>query len=103
MAGAALESVVEWSVDRIAATVEPLTTAVVTGAGSLGLSVYAEPHAGHIVGLKLPLGSPGPVAESLAAADVHVSVRGDSLRVSPYVFNTDGDVARLVQALSAAV
>ena len=103
MAVAALESVIEWSVDRIAATVEPLTTAVVRGAGSLGLPVYAEPHAGHIVGLKLPLGSPGAVAQSLAAADVHVSVRGDSLRVSPYVFNTDDDVARLLQALSAAV
>jgi len=34
---------------------------------------------------------------------VYVSVRGDSLRVSPYVFNTDDDVARLLEALSAAL
>ncbi len=103
MAVAALETVVEWSVERVAATVDPLTAAVVDGAAALGLSVHAKPHASHIVGLRLPAGSPGPVVQSLAEANVHVSVRGDSLRVSPYVFNTDDDVARLLEALGAAL
>ncbi len=103
MAVAALETVVEWSVERVAATVEPLTAAVVDGAAALGLSVHAKPHASHIVGLRLPAGSPGAVVQSLAAANVHVSVRGESLRVSPYVFNTDDDVARLLEALGAAL
>ncbi len=103
MALAALETVVEWTVDRVAATVEPLTAAITEGAAALGLSVPAEPRAGHIVGLGLPVGSPDAVVQSLAAAKIHVSVRGDSLRVSPYVFNTDADVARLLAALRAAL
>ncbi len=103
MALAALEMVAEWSVDRVAATVAPLTTSVVKGAQALGLSVHAKQHAAHIVGLKLPAGLPDRVVESLAEANVYVSVRGDRLRVSPYVFNTDDDVARLLEALSAAL
>lgn len=103
MAVAALETVVEWSVERVGATVEPLTGSVVEGAAALGLSVNAEPRASHIVGLRLPGGSPGAVVQRLAEARVHVSVRGDNLRVSPYVFNTSDDVARLLEALSTAL
>lgn len=103
MAVAALETVSEWSVQRIAEAVRPLTAAVVAGAADLGLDVHANPHAGHIVGLRLPPGSYDAVAERLREANVHVSVRGESLRVSPYVFNTSDDVTRLIDALGAAL
>lgn len=103
MALAALETVAEWSVERVAATVEPLTAAVVNGAAAIGLSVHAEPHARHIVGLRLPVGSPAAVVQGLAGAQVHVSLRGESLRVSPYVFNTADDVERLLAALRRAL
>ncbi len=68
MALAALETVAEWSVERVAATVEPLTAAVVNGAAAIGLPVHAEPHARHIVGLRLPVGSPAAVVQGLAEA-----------------------------------
>jgi len=103
MALAALETVTEWSVERVAATVEPLTAAVVNGAAAIGLPVHAEPHARHIVGLRLPVGSPAAVVQGLAEAQVHVSLRGESLRVSPYVFNTADDVERLLAALRRAL
>lgn len=103
MALAALETVAEWSVERIAATVEPLTAAVVNGAAAIGLPVQAEPHARHIVGLRLPVGSPAAVVQGLAEAQVHVSLRGESLRISPYVFNTADDVERLLAALRRAL
>ena len=103
MALAALETVAEWSVERIAATVEPLTAAVVNGAAAIGLPVHAEPHARHIVGLRLPVGSPAAVVQGLAEAQVHVSLRGESLRISPYVFNTADDVERLLAALRRAL
>jgi len=103
MALAALETVAEWSVERVAATVEPLTAAVVNGAAAIGLPVHAEPHARHIVGLRLPVGSPAAVVQSLAEAQVHVSLRGESLRISPYVFNTADDVERLLAALRRAL
>ncbi len=103
MALAALETVAEWSVERVAATVEPLTAAVLDGAAALGLSPHVGLSAGHIVGLRLPTGSPDAVVQRLAEAQVHVSLRGDNLRVSPYVFNTADDVARLLEALGAAL
>ncbi|MDQ3165936.1 MAG: aminotransferase class V-fold PLP-dependent enzyme [Actinomycetota bacterium] len=103
MALAALETVAEWSVERVAATVEPLTAAVVNGAAAIGLPVHAEPHARHIVGLRLPAGSPAAVVQGLAEAQVHVSLRGESLRISPYVFNTADDVERLLAALRRAL
>lgn len=103
MALAALETVAGWSVESVAATVEPLTAAVVDGAAAIGLPVHAEPHSRHIVGLKLPAGSPAAVVQGLAEAQVHVSLRGDSLRVSPYVFNTGNDVERLLAALRRAL
>lgn len=103
MALAALETVAEWSVERVAATVEPLTAAVVNGAAAIGLPVRAEPHARHIVGLRLPVGSPAAVVQGLAEAQVHVSLRGESLRISPYVFNTADDVERLLAALRRAL
>jgi selenocysteine lyase/cysteine desulfurase len=34
---------------------------------------------------------------------VHVSVRGDAVRVSAHVFNTDDDVDRLLAALDGAL
>lgn len=103
MAVAALELMSEWSVRRIAEAVWPLTDAVVAGAADLGLAVHATPHAGHIIGLRLPPGSTEAVVERLRDANVHVSQRGESLRVSPYVFNTSEDVARLLDALGTAL
>jgi len=103
MAIAALETVAEWSVEQIAATIDPLTAAVVEGAAALGVTAYAEPRAGHIVGLRLPAGSPQALLPRLAEQRVYVSVRGESLRVSPYVYNTEDDVARLLEALRTAL
>ncbi len=103
MALAALEMVAEWSVERVAATVGPLSAAVLDGAAALGLSPHVGPRAGHIVGLRLPVGSPDAVVHRLAQAQVHVSLRGDNLRVSPYVYNTDDDVARLLETLRAVL
>jgi selenocysteine lyase/cysteine desulfurase len=34
---------------------------------------------------------------------VYVSVRGDSLRVTPHLYNDDADVDRLIHALERAI
>lgn len=103
MAVAALQMVTEWSVERLAATVEPLSAAVAQGAANLGLQPVPEPRAGHILGFTLPAGSAHAVVERLARAQVHVSLRGDNLRVSPYVYNTEDDVRRLLDTLRAVL
>ena len=103
MAVAALQMVTEWSVERLAATVGPLSAAVAQGVASLGLQPGIEPRAGHILGFTLPTGSAGAVVDRLARAQVHVSLRGDNLRVSPYVYNTEDDVRRLLDTLGAVL
>jgi len=103
MAVAALQTVSDWSVGSIQSAVRPLTTAVIEGATSLGLSARPGPTAGHIVGLELPPQSLTEVVRRLADAHVHVSVRGVNLRVSPYVHNDGSDVTRLLEALAVAL
>jgi selenocysteine lyase/cysteine desulfurase len=39
----------------------------------------------------------------LAAAQVHVSVRGQAMRVTPHVWNTDDDVEKLFSVLKTAL
>ncbi len=90
---------------RVAAYARTITDRIAEGAADLGLAV-APPAArsDHLVGLRLPAGTdPATVAAALAAADVHVSVRGDSVRVSAHVFNAHDDADRLLDALRSAV
>jgi selenocysteine lyase/cysteine desulfurase len=54
-----------------------------------------------MLGLRLPDGADPAMAEALAAERVYVSLRGDSLRVSPNVYNTGEDVDRLRRVLAA--
>jgi selenocysteine lyase/cysteine desulfurase len=43
------------------------------------------------------------VAAALAQAGVFVGVRGPAVRVSPHLWTTEDDIARLVGTLAAAV
>jgi selenocysteine lyase/cysteine desulfurase len=57
----------------------------------------------HLIGLRLRGADPRIVAASLIAERVHVSVRGDAVRVSAHAFNTLEDADRLLGALARAV
>ena len=99
---AALEQILAWEVERIAATVAPLTARVERRAAELGLAALpAARRAAHLVGVDLPASAPPDLTSRLAARGVHVSVRGRSLRVSPHVYNRPADVDRLAEALAA--
>ena len=90
---------------RIAAYAATLTDHVAAGAADLGL-VVAPPkrRSDHLIGLRLPAGTdPVELAGTLAEANVHVSVRGDSVRVSAHVFNSLDDADRLLEALQTAL
>ena len=56
-----------------------------------------------MLGVQLPDGLPADLADRLAAARVHVSVRGDSIRVAPHLYNDERDVERFVSVLGAAI
>ncbi|CAA9446341.1 MAG: Cysteine desulfurase [uncultured Rubrobacteraceae bacterium] len=104
MAVAALRQILSWGVENVSETVGRLTDRVETEAGRLGVgTIPKERRARHMIGLKLGPEAPEDLAARLAAEKVFVSVRGGSVRVSPHLYNTEGDVERLFAALAKAV
>lgn len=53
-----------------------------------------------MTGLHLGPSAPDDLAARLADENIYVSVRGDSVRVSPHLYNTEADVDRLFEALT---
>ncbi|HSS66880.1 MAG TPA: aminotransferase class V-fold PLP-dependent enzyme [Gammaproteobacteria bacterium] len=101
---AALHQILEWGVDRIAQTLAVRTREIAERAASVGLDCLDErQRAGHFLGLGFPQGIPPGLAESLARRGVYVSVRGDTVRVTPHLYNTGEDVDRLLTALEALI
>ncbi len=97
---AALEQLAAWGVPAIAETLAARTRGIAARAEPLGL-VASDPRlrAGHFLGLRLPEGAPPDLVGRLAAENVHVSVRGRWLRVTPHLYNDDEDTDRLIAAL----
>ena len=44
----------------------------------------------------------GKLAERLMSKQIFVSIRGQSVRVAPHLYNTDEDIERLFKALGSA-
>ena len=100
MSRAALELVHQWGVDNIAETCGVLTADVEKRAAGLGLDpVPAARRVNHIIGVRMPSGVPAGLSTALAAAGTYVSVRGDSVRISPHVYNSLEDVERFFGVL----
>ncbi len=104
VASESLRLISSWGVDAVAAHAGSITDRVADGAGGLGLGVAsAGVRSPHLIGIRLRGADPRTVAASLAAERVHVSVRGDAVRVSAHAFNTFDDADRLLAALARAV
>ena len=104
MTVAALRQILDWRVEEIALTLAHKTAAMAERAHALGLkSVPTRLRAGHFLGLRFPAGPPAGIVERLKADKIFVSIRGDSMRVTPHLYNTDTDVDRLFNVLQAVV
>jgi selenocysteine lyase/cysteine desulfurase len=100
MAIAAIEQILDWGVENIAATLTERTTAIAARAEALGLrAAPADQRAGHYLGLRFRDGVPGGLLDQLVRRRVYVSVRGDSVRVTPHLYTTESDVDRFFEAL----
>ena len=100
----ALRQILDWSVIAIAQTLSGLTADIESQAERLGLQPIPAAHrVAHLIGLRSVASLPANLPERLAAADVYVSVRGNAIRVSPHLYNTTADVARLFAVLAAAL
>jgi selenocysteine lyase/cysteine desulfurase len=104
-AGASLELLHGWGVANIQATLRRRTAAIAERARAefAIASVPDARRAGHYLGLRFAGGVPADLTARLAAGNVHVSVRGAAMRVTPHLWNTDADVERLFAVLREAV
>ena len=101
MAIAALEQILAWGVENVGETAGRLADLIEAEAEGRGIdAIPAEKRARHMIGLRLGSGVPDDLAARLAQRNVFVSVRGDSVRVSPHVYNNESDVRRLFDVLS---
>jgi selenocysteine lyase/cysteine desulfurase len=100
----ALRQLLAWRVAEIAATLGELTSAIEARARDAGLQPAPAAHrVSHIIGLRSSSPLPADLPARLAAANVYVSMRGQSIRVSPHLYNTAEDVERLFAALATAL
>ena len=104
MATVALRQILAWGVENVSETIGGLTDLVEREAGTLGIgTVPRGRRARHMIGLKLGPDAPEDLAARLAAGGVFVSVRGESARISPHLYNTEQDVGRLFSGLEEAL
>jgi selenocysteine lyase/cysteine desulfurase len=104
MALAALQQILAWQVPEIKATLSTMTNRIAQRAGALGLKVTpAHLRAAHLMGLRFPKGVPADLVEALSKNNIYVSVRGDSIRISPHLYNTENDIDRLFEILAVGL
>ena len=100
---AALRQILDWGVDNIQATLSARTGEIAARARGMGIdSVSQGLRAGHFLGLRFEGGVPEGLGARLAAENIHISVRGASVRVTPHLYNNDEDIERFFDALGRA-
>jgi len=100
MATQALEQILAWGVTEIQEALSTLTEKIAQLATEEGYSVLPpEQRCGHMIGIRHPAGIPATLPAALKEAKVFVSIRGDSIRVAPHLYNDLDDVDRLFEIL----
>ncbi len=101
MQAAALDMILSWGVENIQAYARQLSEPYLAQLVSLGCWVEdAQWRGGHLVGVRFPKGVDlKMLQEKAAAAQVYVSFRGDSVRISTHVWNNERDFEKLMEVL----
>lgn len=101
MLSAALEQIIEWQPIRIQEYCKELNRPIIEFCTKNNLWVE-EPHwrAEHLFGIRINEQMSLEILQhSLQKRNVYVSLRGDSIRISPSVYNTSEDIEAFIQAL----
>jgi selenocysteine lyase/cysteine desulfurase len=100
MAIAALQQILAWGVERIQQTLGLLTEKIAHLAAEIDYSpVPSAQRSAHMIGIQPARGIPAELPQRLHDANVFVSVRGDSIRIAPYLYNDAADIERLFAVL----
>jgi len=99
-----LRQIMAWGVENVQASLRLSTDRMAARARGMGLEVAPDAErAGHYLGIRFPAGIPDRVMASLEANRVFVSRRGQSLRVTPHLYNNEADEERFFGALASAL
>jgi selenocysteine lyase/cysteine desulfurase len=96
---AALEQLSLWRVARIAERLQVVTEQLADRCAAAGLAQSASIQAPHMIGFPLPPNAPSNLAARMATQRVHLSRRGDWLRLSPHLHVEASDIARFGEVL----
>lgn len=101
----ALEQVLDWGPGRIQEYCREICSGVIRNLRNSGFFIEDEEWRGsHLFGVRLPESvSREDLREKLTKENIHVSVRGTAVRVSPNVYNTEEDLRRLGEVLVESV
>ncbi|PHR61722.1 MAG: aminotransferase [Robiginitomaculum sp.] len=101
-ASAAISQLLDWGVENISHTLGARNAKLADRARDLGLVLpedkYRSPH---YLGLGFPKNIPNGLLDMCTAQNIFVSVRGNSVRVTPHLYNTDADIERLFTVLES--
>jgi selenocysteine lyase/cysteine desulfurase len=99
----ALRQVNEWGPENIQSYCRSITQDVQNELIQLGFQIESpEFRAEHLFGLRLPSTMDlEKVKQRLAEARIYVSVRGNSIRVAPHLYNKPSDLNHLLEVLKA--
>lgn len=105
MLEASCRLLLEWQPARIREYLLNIERDSVARMRDLGFEVADEAQrCANLFGVKLPAGLDAEACrQHLAAQNIHVSVRGSAVRVSPHVYNDASDLERLTDALARLV
>ena len=104
IAAAALNQILTWGIENIAESLRSKTDLIANMAAEMGFDVAPRnARAPHLIGILKPGGFSKNLPNLLAREKVFVSIRGESIRISPHLFTTDEEIKRLFSALQKAL
>ncbi len=98
-AAAALRQLLAWGVNDIAQTLGAMTGELEARLAEFGIGA-ARDRAPHFLSVGFPDGLPDEIETRLALANVHVSLRGERMRITPHLYNQRADFDRLIDQLA---
>jgi len=100
MAAAGLKQVLAWGVAQIEAGIAPMTERIAALAAEANCAVSpAAERSAHLIGIRPRGGIPTELPKALRDAGVYVSLRGDSIRIAPHLYNEPKDIDLLFDVL----
>lgn len=102
VAAAAIRALLDWGVANIAETLGARTASLAARLEAVGAEAPAADGRGpHYLSVRFPRPMSDTLVADLAALGVHVSVRGERMRITPHLYNDEVDADRLIEALAA--